>query len=76
MPRRDGARQEVTCVPVHMAAPDQSGVCGAVACPASRGPLAWDGRVEHVVSGQMTHFRSLDELLEFICRVLAGVPVP
>jgi hypothetical protein len=34
-------------------------------------PLAWDGRVEHVVSGQMTHFRSLDELLAFICRVLS-----
>ena len=37
-------------------------------------PLAWDGRVEHVVSGQMTHFHSLDELLAFIRRVLAGVP--
>jgi hypothetical protein len=39
-------------------------------------PLAWDGRVEHVVSGQMEHFHSLDELLAFICRVLAGVPAP
>jgi hypothetical protein len=37
-------------------------------------PLIWDGRVEHVVSGQMTHFHSLDELLAFIRRVLAGVP--
>ena len=36
-------------------------------------PLRWDGRVEHVVSGQMTHFHSLDELLAFIRRVLAGV---
>ena len=26
-------------------------------------PMAWDGRVEHVVSGQMTHFHSLEELL-------------
>jgi hypothetical protein len=25
-------------------------------------------------SGQMTHFHTLDELLAFICRVLAGVP--
>ena len=36
-------------------------------------PLSWDGRVEHVVSGQMTHFHSLEELLAFIRRVLAGV---
>jgi hypothetical protein len=39
-------------------------------------PLVWDGRVEHVVSGQMAHFHSLEELLAFICRVLAGVPAP
>ena len=39
-------------------------------------PLAWDGRVEHVVSGQATHFHSLEELLAFISRVLAGVQVP
>ena len=29
------------------------------------------GRVEHVVSGQSTHFASLEELLDFIARVLA-----
>jgi hypothetical protein len=39
-------------------------------------PLVWDGRVEHVVSGQMTHFHSLEELVAFISRVLAGVPAP
>ena len=39
-------------------------------------PLVWDGRVEHVVSGQATHFHSLDELLAFISRVLAGVSAP
>ena len=39
-------------------------------------PFVWDGRVEHVVSGQMTHFHSLDELLAFIRRVLAGVSTP
>jgi len=31
------------------------------------------GRVEHVVSGQATHFHSLEELLAFIARVLAEV---
>ena len=30
-----------------------------------------EGRVEHVVSGQSTHFDSLKELLAFIARVLA-----
>jgi hypothetical protein len=29
------------------------------------------GRVEHVVSGQATHFDSLQELLAFIAQVLA-----
>ncbi len=39
-------------------------------------PLGWEGRVEHVVSGQATHFQSLEELWAFISRVLAGVPAP
>ena len=39
-------------------------------------PLSWDGRVEHVVSGQATHFHALEELLAFIRRVLAGVSAP
>ena len=39
-------------------------------------PLCWDGRVEHVVSGQATHFHSLDELLAFISRVLSAVQAP
>ena len=34
------------------------------------------GRVEHVVSGQSTHFDSLGELLEFMTRVLASVRAP
>jgi hypothetical protein len=35
----------------------------------AQGQLA--GRVEHVVSGQATHFHTLEELLAFIARVLA-----
>ena len=31
------------------------------------------GRVEHVVSGQATHFTSLEELLAFMARVLTAV---
>ena len=36
-------------------------------------PMAWEGRVEHVVSGQVTHFHALEELLTFVQNVLAGV---
>jgi hypothetical protein len=32
----------------------------------------WAGRVEHVTSGQTSHFQSLEELLAFITRVLAS----
>jgi hypothetical protein len=31
------------------------------------------GRVEHVISGQVTHFESLDALLAFLARVLREV---
>jgi hypothetical protein len=34
------------------------------------------GRVEHVASGQVTHFVSLEELLTFMGRVLASVRGP
>jgi hypothetical protein len=34
------------------------------------------GRVEHVASGQSTHFTSLEELLAFMGRVLATVRAP
>ena len=33
----------------------------------------YDGRVEHLVSGQVARFHSLEELLAFITRVLAEV---
>jgi hypothetical protein len=36
-------------------------------------PSAWKGRVEHVVSGQATRFRSVEELLAFMSRVLTDV---
>ena len=76
MPCLDGVLQEVAHAPIPTAAPDQSGLCGAAACPAPGAPLAWDGRVEHVVSGQVTHFHALEELLAFISRVLADTQAP
>jgi hypothetical protein len=35
--------------------------------------MTWEGRVEHVVSGQVTHFHALEELLTFMLKVLVGV---
>jgi hypothetical protein len=34
---------------------------------------AYDGRVEHLVSGQVARFHSLEELLGFMIRMLADV---
>jgi hypothetical protein len=34
---------------------------------------AYDGRVEHLVSGQVARFHSLEELLAFMVSVLADV---
>jgi hypothetical protein len=42
----------------------------------SRASRGWEGHVEHVVSGQVTHFHSLEELLAFIRRVLTDVQTP
>ena len=39
-------------------------------------PSCYDGRVEHLVSGQVARFHSLEELLAFMIRVLADVPAP
>jgi hypothetical protein len=33
----------------------------------------FQGRVEHVASGRVEHFQSLDELLDFMVRALADV---
>lgn len=41
-----------------------------VAAQASRAPEGFRGRVEHVASGQATHFHSVQEFLAFIARVL------
>ena len=34
---------------------------------------SYDGRIEHLVSGQVARFHSLDELLAFMVSVLADV---
>lgn len=36
-------------------------------------PLSWEGRVEHLVSGQVARFSSPEELLAFLNNVLSDV---
>jgi len=61
MPKHPAAKAPLS---VHRAFVVHFRVSSDVAC----GQIA--GRVEHVVSGQSTHFDSLEELLTFIARVL------
>ena len=44
--------------------------------PAPEGPLRWEGRIEHLVSGQVARFDSPEELLTFLRRVLLEVQEP
>jgi hypothetical protein len=41
--------------------------------PPPEGSPTYDGRVEHLVSGQEARFHSMEELLAFIIRVLTEV---
>ena len=36
-------------------------------------PLTWEGRVEHLTSGQVLRFHGSEELLAFLARVLTAV---
>jgi hypothetical protein len=38
--------------------------------------LSWEGRVEHLTSGQVLRFHAPEELLEFLARVLTEVQEP
>jgi hypothetical protein len=39
-------------------------------------PLSWEGRVEHLTSGQVLRFHASEELLAFLARVLTEVQEP
>ncbi len=39
-------------------------------------PLRWEGRVEHLVSGEALRFDSQEELLAFVRRLLTGAQSP
>jgi hypothetical protein len=36
-------------------------------------PLSWEGRIEHLTSGQVLRFHAPEELLAFLARVLTTV---
>jgi hypothetical protein len=42
--------------------------------PSAGRPMMWEGRVEHVVSGQAQRFESHEQLWAFITRVLTALP--
>jgi len=44
--------------------------------PPTGASLSYEGRVEHVVSGQVIRFHSLEELLAFMISVLTDVQAP
>jgi hypothetical protein len=44
--------------------------------PSIDGSVTYDGRVEHLVSGQVARFHSLEELMVFMTRVLTDIPQP
>ena len=37
-------------------------------------PMRWEGRVEHVISGQVQRFESQEQLWAFITHVLTALP--
>ena len=39
-------------------------------------PLRWEGRVEHIVSGEAIHFHSPEELLAFMTRIVTTTQGP
>jgi hypothetical protein len=47
--------------------------------PSADGPMLWEGRVEHVISGQAQRFESQEQLWAFITHVLTTLqsrPLP
>ena len=47
--------------------------------PSDDSPMLWEGRVEHVISGQAQRFESQEQLWVFITRVLTALqrgPLP
>ena len=67
------AWQGVDRATVPTVSPKQSGLCGAISRSATGVSSSYDGRVEHLVSGQVARFHSLEELLAFMIRVLTEV---
>jgi hypothetical protein len=74
-PRRDGALWRSSVSQLQPTLPTNRAFVVQFRAQPSRASRGWEGRVEHVVSGQMTHFHSLAELLAFIRRVLNDIQI-
>ena len=59
---------------VHPSLPTNRAFVVQFRLPAEGTAPTYAGRVEHVVSGAVRRFQSLEELLEFIVRMLDHVP--
>ena len=55
---------------------EQSSLCRPVCAQPADALLSWEGRVEHLTSGQVLRFHAPEELLAFLTRVLTEVQEP
>jgi hypothetical protein len=76
MPGTNTAWQGVNNASIPTLPPDQSGVVVQFRAPPTGGSPFYDGHVEHVVSGQVIRFHSLEELMAFGISVLTDMQAP
>ena len=60
--------------PSHLSLPTNRVFVVQFRTPPPGGLAYYAGRVEHLVSGEVARFHTLDELLAFMSRVLTAVP--
>ena len=72
MHRRGSAGRSACPNPNRLSRPIGRLWCSFAPSPPRHSP-SYDGRAEHVVSGQVARFHSLEELLAFMVRVLTDV---
>ena len=75
-PRDDGAGRRSPVTHLSPTLPTNRAFVVQFRAEPSATSRGWEGRVEHIVSGQTSHFDSLEELVVFIRRVLPDVQAP
>jgi hypothetical protein len=73
-PMRQG--KEATVPPSQPSLPTNGVFVVQFRAPPTRASPFYDGRVEHMVSGQVIRFHSLEELVAFMISVLTDVQAP